>query len=368
LPRMEDEWLYRLALTLVPQIGDIQARELVTRLGSAKAVFTASLRTLETVEGMGRLRARAIRSFRGFQRAEEELRFVEKKGITPLFLTDPAYPQRLLHCADAPLVLFYKGSASLNVGRTIGIVGTRSNTAYGRSFTQQLVEDLGRENLLIVSGLAMGIDAIAHRAALKVGLPTLGVVAHSLDKIYPAEHAGLAREMIAQGGLLSEFFSGTKPDRHHFPLRNRIVAGLCDALVVIETDRKGGSMITAKLADAYHRDVFALPGRNTDPKSSGCNWLIRQKKAMLLQDAAQLLEEMGWASTKPLARPQRELFIELPPQEATLLELLSKQESISLDELNLRLPGPASNLATSLLALELKGLIQTLPGLRYRAI
>ena len=233
---MSDELLYQLALTLVPQIGDVQAKLLVQQLGSASAVFKAPLRTLEKLDGIGTVRAAAIRSFRDFSLAEKELQFIETHKITPLFLTDAAYPKRLLHCLDAPTLLFYKGTADLNTSRIIAIVGTRTNTDYGKAVTEKLVQDLAAHQILVVSGLAYGIDAYAHKAALKNGLPTVGVVGHGLDKIYPPAHAGLAQEMVQKGGgLLSEFFSGTKPDKHNFPLRNRVVAGIADATIVVET-------------------------------------------------------------------------------------------------------------------------------------
>ena len=279
---MDNELFYQLALTLVPQIGDVQAKILVQQLGTASTIFKAPIRVLEKIEGIGTIRAQAIKAFRDFDVAETELRFIENQCITPLFLTDAAYPQRLLHCNDAPTLLFYKGTADLNASRIISIVGTRTNTDYGKAVTEKLVQELSSVPVLIVSGLAYGIDAFAHKAALKNGLQTIGVVGHGLDKMYPPAHTALAQEMMQKGGLLTEFFSGTMPDKHNFPLRNRIVAGISDATVVVETLVNGGSMITAKLADAYNRDVFAVPGRTIDTKSAGCNYLIQHNKAMLL--------------------------------------------------------------------------------------
>ncbi|MDB5205104.1 MAG: dprA, partial [Flavisolibacter sp.] len=262
---MHSELFYQLSLTLIPNIGDVQAKILVQHFGDAGSIFKAKISELEKIDGIGEIRARSIKHFNEFHLAEHEEKFIDKYKIQALFLTDEAYPKRLLNCYDPPTLLFYKGAASLNTSKVIAIVGTRSNTDYGKAFTEKLVKDLLEHNILIVSGLAFGIDAIAHKAALKNGLQTVGVVGHGLDKIYPAQHASLAKEMITEGGgILSEFFSGTKPDKHNFPLRNRIVAGMSDATIVIESTVKGGSMITAKLADAYNRDVFALPGRTTD--------------------------------------------------------------------------------------------------------
>lgn len=222
--------------------------------------------------------------------------------------------------------------------------------------------------MLIVSGLAFGIDAIAHRAALKNGLPTVGVVGHGLDKIYPSQHSTLAREMAQQnGGLLTEFWSGTGPDKHNFPLRNRVVAGMSDATLVVETDIRGGSMITAQLADGYNRDVYALPGRTTDAKSRGCNYLIQQNRAALFTDAAQLLQAMGWEPHQPKERqPQRALFIELTPEEKTVVDLLQEKETVHIDEINFRTGLSSSTTAAAILNLELNNLVQSLPGKMYR--
>ncbi|MFL5742526.1 MAG: DNA-processing protein DprA [Flavisolibacter sp.] len=363
------ELLYQLALTLVPNIGDVQAKILVQQLGSASTVFEERLSALEKIEGIGTVRARSIREFNSFHLAEEEIKFIERFGIKTLFLTDKDYPQRLLNCYDSPTLLFFKGPANLNVPKIISIVGTRSQTEYGKQFTEKLVKDLSEQQILIVSGLAFGIDAQAHKAALKNNLPTVGVVGHGLDTIYPYPHASLAREMIEEGGgLLSEFFSGTKPDKHHFPLRNRIVAGLADATVVVETNIKGGSMITAKLADAYNRDVFAVPGRTVDKTSSGCNHLIKFNKAILLTDAEQLLEVMGWKDKRKELRQQRELFIELSTEEQQIVQLLQEKESIHIDELNLKSGLSSSAVAAAILNLEIQNVIVSQPGKMYKLL
>ncbi len=264
---MNSDLLHQLALTLVPNIGDVHAKILVQHFGDAPSVFEAKVSQLEKIEGIGTVRARSIKHFNDFATAEKELKFIEKFKIKTLFINDKDYPRRLLNCYDSPTLLFYKGTADLNVSKIVAIVGTRSNTDYGKVFTEKLVKDLSTHNILIVSGLAFGIDSFAHKAAIKNNLKTIGVVGHGLDKIYPTEHTALAKDMIKEeGGILTEFFSGTKPDKHNFPLRNRVVAGLCDATVIVETNIKGGSMITAKLADAYNRDVFAVPGRTIDKK------------------------------------------------------------------------------------------------------
>ena len=253
LPSTEDELLHRLALTFIDGIGPKMARVLLSHFGGAKAVLTAPLKDLKNIGGMGESRAKACKQPEIFRRAEKEILFTEKHSIQSIFFTDKAYPPRLKSCEDAPMVLFYKGNALLNPSKMVAIVGTRKNTDYGLRITETLIEDLqSQEDIVIVSGLAFGIDGIAHRKCLQLGLPTIGVVAHGLDKIYPPSHKSLAKDMLALGGLLTEFPSGTSPDRSNFPLRNRIVAGLCDVTVIAESDEKGGAMITAYVAASYN--------------------------------------------------------------------------------------------------------------------
>ncbi|MGE5521456.1 MAG: DNA-processing protein DprA [Candidatus Dadabacteria bacterium] len=366
---METDLLYQLALTLVPNIGDVHAKILVQHFGDAKSIFRAKESTLEKLEGIGTVRARSIKEFNDFHLAEEELKFVEKFNIRTFFLTDEDYPKRLLNCYDSPTLLYYKGTANLNASRMIAIVGTRSHTDYGKQFTEKLVKELAEYNVTIVSGLAFGIDAIAHKAALKNNIPTIGVVGHGLRKMYPADHATLAREMISNGGgVLTEFFSDTQPDKHNFPLRNRIVAGLTDATVIVESAVKGGSMITAKLADGYNRDVFAVPGRTIDKVSSGCNHLIKYNKAVLLSNADDLLEIMGWKESMRKKKQQRELFIELTADEKQIVDILREKESAHIDEINLSSGLSSSAVAAAILNLELEGVIQSQPGKMYRMV
>lgn len=366
---MHSELLCQLALTLVPSIGDVHAKLLVQHFGDAASIFKAKQSALEKIEGFGEVRARAIKTFNNWHLAEAELRFIEKYKITPLFLTDDGYPKRLLNCYDSPTLLFYKGTADLNASKIVAIVGTRSNTDYGKAFTEKLVSELAAQNAVVVSGLAFGIDAIAHKAAVKNGLPTVGVVGHGLNKIYPAQHASLAKDVIAAGGgILTEFGHDSKPDKHNFPLRNRIVAGMSDAVIVVETAIKGGSMITAKLADGYNRDVFAAPGRVTDKASAGCNHLIKYNKAILLTDADELTEVMGWKEKKTTVKKQRELFIELTPDEETILHLLQAKEAAHIDEINSSSGLSSSSVAAAILNLELQGIVQSLPGKVYKLL
>ncbi len=366
---MDSQLFHQLALTLVPNIGDVQAKILVNHFGNASSVFKAKKSELEKMEGIGEVRARSIRDFDEFDLAEQEIKFIEKYAIKTLFLTDEHYPKRLLNCYDSPTLLFYKGAADLNASKIIAVVGTRSNTDYGKQFTEKLIKDLSEQNIVIVSGLAHGIDAIAHKAALKNSLSTVGVVGHGLDKVYPPENTNLAKDMVkSEGGILSEFFSGTKPDKHNFPLRNRVVAGLSDATVVIETNIKGGSMITAKLADAYNRDVFAVPGRTTDKASSGCNHLIKYNKAILLTDADELLDVLGWKEKKKEKKQQKELFIELSAEEKQIVQILQEKELVHIDEINLQSGLTSSTAAAAILNLELQNVITSLPGKMYKLL
>lgn len=367
---MNSELLHQLALTLVPNIGDVQAKILVHHFGNASSIFKAKKSSLEKIEGVGGVRAKSIKEFDDFQLAEQELKFIEKYKIKTLFLTDKDYPQRLLNCYDSPTLLFYKGDADLNASKIVAVVGTRTNTEYGKQFTEKLIKDLSEHSILIISGLAHGIDTIAHKTALKNNLPTVGVVGHGLDKVYPSENTNLAKEIVKEnGGLLTEFFSGTKPDKHNFPLRNRIVAGLSDATVIVETSIKGGSMITAKLADAYNRDVFAVPGRTNDKASSGCNHLIKYNKAILLTDAGELLDVLGWNEKKEKrAKAQKELFIELSAEEKLVVQLLQEKESVHIDEINLKSGLSSSAAAAAILNLELQNVIASLPGKMYKLL
>jgi DNA processing protein len=362
------ELLYQLALTLVPNIGDVHAKILIQHYGQASDVFRSNQSLLEKIEGIGVIRARSIKRFIDYTIAEKEIAFIEKYNIQPLFITDKNYPQRLLNCYDPPALLFYRGSADLNTSKVLAIVGTRSNTDYGKQFTEEMIKALSEEKILIVSGLAFGIDGIAHKAAIKNDLPTVGVVGHGLDTIYPEHHTSLAKDMVRHGGgILTQFRSKTQPDKHNFPIRNRIVAGMCDATIVVESGIKGGSLITAELANGYNRDVFAVPGKTIDNKSTGCNYLIKSNKAMLLTSASEVLEIMGWQeSTKQKRRRQKELFIALSPDEKIILDILNIKDLAHIDEINIQSGLSTSKVAAAILNLELQGVIISLPGKLYK--
>jgi len=366
---MQKELLYEIALTLVPNIGDVNAKALINHFGSAEAIFNAPKKALEAIEGIGTIRANSIKNFKDFSRAEEEILFIKKYKITTLFITDKEYPQRLLNCYDSPPLLYYKGNADLNSSRIIAIVGTRNNNEYGKNICEKLIEELKNEDVLIVSGLAFGIDSIAHKNSLKNNLKTVGVLAHGLDRVYPAQNSSLAKQMISCGGLLTEFRSNTIPDKQNFPGRNRIVAGISDAIIVIESGIKGGSLITAELANGYNKDVFAFPGRADDTKSEGCNYLIKNNKAALITCANDLLENMSWKKLKKSSpKKQRELFIELSAEEKIIVDILQSQEQVQIDELYFKSKLSSSAVAQALLMLEMQGIVTSLPGKIYKMI
>ncbi len=364
---MSNDLLYQIALTLIPNIGDVHAKALVNIYGDAQNIFKAKKKELEAIEGIGTVRANSIKAFADFTSSEAEIKFIEKYKIIPLFLTDKNYPQRFLNCYDSPSLLYYRGNADLNTSKIVSIVGTRNCSDYGKAVCEKLVEGLAEQNVLVLSGLAFGIDTISHKAALKNNLQTVGALAHGLDRIYPSQNKTLAKQMTEHGGLLTHFMSNTLPDRQNFPKRNRLVAGMCDALVVIESGIKGGSLITAELANSYNKDVFAIPGRTTDSKSEGCNYLIKANKAALINNATDLLENMRWNESKTTApKKQRELFIELTADEKIIVDILQQKESTQIDELYFKSGLSSSAAASALLMLEMQNVVISLPGKIYK--
>jgi len=365
---LSNDRIYQIALTLIPNIGPVQAKILLQHFNPDE-IFKAKKSELEKIEGIGSVRAASIKEFIDFSKAEAEIIFIEKYNIQPLFISDKNYPKRLLNCYDSPTLLYYKGTADLNTSKIVAIIGTRTHTEYGKQVTEKLIREIAEQNITIISGLAFGIDALAHKAAIKNNLPTVGILAHGLNQIYPSEHAGLAKDMIKNnGGLLTEFGSKTKPDKHNFPTRNRIVAGMSDATIVIETGIKGGSMITAELANGYNKDVFAIPGRTNDTKSAGCNYLIKNNKAMLLTDAKELMEVMGWEekTNKAGVRSPKKIFIELSREEKIIFEILNEKQSVHIDEINIKSGLSSSAVAAAILSLELQNAIVSLPGKLYQ--
>lgn len=357
--------IHQIALTQVPGVGSVTARALISHFKSAEVVFEASASELSQVSGIGLQIAKNIRNFDEFKRVEEELTFIEKHQIKTLFITDQAYPRRLSYCDDAPILLYHRGQADLNAKKIISVVGTRSATAYGKELCESLMEALKPHDPLVVSGLAYGIDIAAHKACLKNSLPTLGVLAHGLDRIYPSAHRTIAQNMLEQGGLITEFPSQTNPDRENFPKRNRLIAGLADATIVVEAGLKGGALITAELANSYNRDVFAFPGRVGDFFSSGCNFLIKTNRANLITDGADLEYILGWKKPTQMPQHQTQLPLSLNPEEQKIYDLLAKHQSVHVDQLRALSSFSQSKLVSVILNLEMKSLIKCLPGNLY---
>lgn len=359
---------HQLALTFIKNIGPVLARAAADHLGGAEEVFKASPAHLKRVPGIAEKTIATLNFDEALKRAEEEMKYVEKNGIDVIWYKDARYPKRLTNCVDAPILLYSKGNADLNARRVISIVGTRNATDYGKELTARLVEELAQYDVLVLSGLAYGIDVAAHKESLKHQVTTVGVLGHGLDRLYPAANRSTAEKMLENGGLLSEYPSQTLPDRENFPQRNRIVAGMADATVVIEASLKGGALITAEIANSYNRDVFAFPGRVDDAFSEGCNFLIRNNKAGLLTCAADLPYSMGWekpADVKPAA--QFSMPFDLTTDERTIFNILLEQQApVAIDDLTLKTNMPMSQLAMNLLNMEMQGYISALPGKAYR--
>lgn len=347
-------------------IGGRTGRMLLERFGDARTIFKTPLKELKTAEGIGDIKVQGFRDPEIMQHAEKELDYITRNDIRYLRV-DSNYPRRLGECADAPLLLFYKGNADLDAAKIVAIVGTRKNTDYGRQMCEELVDGLRElDDLLIVSGLALGIDAIAHKSCVVHGVPTVGVLGHGLDRIYPFTHKTLANQMVDNGGLLTEFPSGTLPDRNNFPARNRIVAGLSDVTVVVESSITGGALITAHMASGYNREVAAFPGKVSDTRSAGCNEIIRTNIASLITSAADLISLMNWDSDQKPRAVQKQLFLNFTPEEQKVVDLLQTKDSVHADELYHQTGLANSMLAATLLQLEMQGVIRALPGKYYR--
>ncbi len=365
-----------IALTKLNGLSLLNARTLLDSLGSASEVFAHRKDIVGVIpDASKRLVAAFDHTDEALRLAEEEMKFVEQKRLRVLTLNDVDYPQRLRECEDAPLVLYYCGSANLNSQRVISIVGTRKCSEYGREVCNNFIADLKRyyPDTLIVSGLAYGIDVCAHRAALDNGMSTIGVLAHGLDTIYPSMHRQIAADMVhRQGGLLTEYGVHTTPEKGNFVRRNRIVAGMCDACIVVESSERGGSLITAELAMEYNRDVFAFPGRVYDEYSRGCNNLIRRQQATLLTCAADLLDAMGWDN--PLKKDskrkvvQQELFPDLTDEERALVNTLKDVDDKHINQIAIDANIPYSRASMILFDLEMKGIVKALGGARYKII
>lgn len=368
-----DKRLYQIALTQINGVGDVLARALLGEVGDEEAVFRSSRKSLLAIKGFSTKLVDEILSSEVLRRAEDELAFVVKNNLKTFFINDSEYPHRLRDCYDAPIMLYYKGNVDFNAERVVSIVGTRNATNYGNNFCDTFLQELSKTHpdTLILSGLAYGIDIQAHRCALKYNMPTIGILAHGLDRIYPSAHRQTAVEMTGHGGLLTEFVSNTEPERYNFVRRNRIVAGMADAIVVVESNEKGGSLITAEIGSSYCRDIFATPGRLNDPRSGGCNKLIANHKADLFLSTSHFLEQMGWdeKTQKKKKQPkQQDLFLNLNSEEQAIIDILVEDSSMHVDQLANKTGIPAYQLFSLLLDMELKGLIKNMPGNVYSVV
>ncbi|QPH39415.1 DNA-processing protein DprA [Pedobacter endophyticus] len=358
--------LHNIALTFIKSIGPVNAKNLLAYCGSAEAVFSANRTQLLQIPGIGQKTVEAILTTNALKRAEEELKFVERHGIEVLFFTDENYPKRLKNCFDSPILLYFKGEANLNHPRIISIVGTRNATEYGKQLCKSLCETLSPYDLLIVSGLAYGIDVTAHKECIANQIATVGVLGHGLDRLYPQVHKSVSQKMVLNGGLLSEFPTLTNPDRQNFPQRNRIIAGIADATIVVEASIKGGALITAEIANSYNKDVYAFPGRTNDVFSEGCNFLIKTNRAGLINNANDLIYYLGWDDkVKEKKQTQTALQLSLTPNEQKVVEALQTGQ-LSIDELCIALNIQQSKLAIVILTLEMQGIIVSLPGKVYK--
>lgn len=362
--------LNQLALCLLPHVGNITAKKLIAYCGSVEGVFKQKKNQLLAIPDVGEKTAESILAQSTFARAEEELKFMEANGVTAHFYLEPSYPKRLKALDDAPVLLFTKGQMQLNPAKSVAIVGTRRCTEYGKDVTAKLVEELGAlQDVLIVSGLAYGIDVEAHKAALKHNIATVGVVAHGLDRVYPSIHTKYAKRMEENGGLVSDIFSSTEPDKMYFARRNRLIAGMADCTIVVESAAKGGSLITADFAADFNRDVFCIPGPINAEFSAGCNQYIRDNKAALITSTADLIKAMNWDINPNTAKGpiQPALFVDLTPDEQAIVTAL-QPAPLSIDDISLQANLTPSKCAAALFNLEFKGVVKGLPGKVYRLV
>lgn len=366
---MEENLKYDIALSLVPGIGPVVAKKLITAIGSAVGVFKETPATLKKVPGIGEILVSRINAGELLPRAEKEMDFISRNKIKPYFYFNEDYPERLKMCSDAPIMLYFRGNADLNAQKIISIVGTRRATQYGKDLCQVLLSDLAKcgFHVLVVSGLAYGIDICSHRASLKNGFQTVAVLGHGLDNIYPKDHAAVARKMIGQGGLLTEFPSNSPIDPKNFVRRNRIIAGLSDATIVIESAIKGGSLITASQALSYSREVFAFPGRCGDPFSAGCNKLVKTNRAALIESAADLIYNMGWDQPETMVDHVDPVLFEVPDvEEQKLYDVIDKAGEIQIGDIAQHSELSMNRVSALLLSMEMKNYIESLPGRVYR--
>ncbi len=368
---MDQEVLHRMALIQIPGIGSLYAKLLTEYFGSAKKLFRASKAELIEIPGVGRVLLSTLCNKEikrtVLLRAEKEIEFVRRHEISVLSYSDQSYPSKLKECDDGPFLLYYKGAKVLNKLKIIAVVGSRKATAYGEDLTRKIISELQGQGVLVVSGLAYGIDSYAHKFSLQYNVPTIGVLGHGLDKIYPQKNREIAKKMLNQGGLLSEFMSQTNPERENFPKRNRIIAGMADATVLVEAAIKGGSLITANIASSYGRDVFAAPGRSIDNYSSGCNALIKSNRAALIESGEDILREMNWIKeSKIKPEESQNLFNQFTGEEKQIIEIIQEKGLSNKEQIALILNKSVQMISESLFNLELNGIIKALPGNSYQ--
>ncbi|SDW08999.1 DNA-processing protein DprA [Flavobacterium degerlachei] len=364
----EQDLFYLLALQRVEGVGDIMAKKLLTHCGSAEAVFTSKSAQLAAIDGVGSMLLKSLKNKSVFEKANLELEFIKSNDINAVYFQDEKYPDRLKHCIDGPLLLFTSGNIDLKNRKIISIVGTRQITSYGTEFCRKLIEDLAPLDPIIVSGFAYGVDIVAHQLAMENNLQTIGVVAHGLNQIYPKTHKKYVAKVEENGGFMTEFWSTSNPDKENFVRRNRIVAGMSEATIVIESADRGGSLITANMANDYNRDVFAVPGRVTDKYSAGCNNLIKTQKANVLTSAADLVYILNWDIQKETKPVQKQLFVTLEDDEQKVYDYLLKTGKELMDIIALRCDFPIYKISGMLLNMELKGVVRPLPGKLFEAI
>ncbi len=368
---MSDSRQFQVALSLLPHVGAKTAKLLVSYCGSAQDVFTVSASKILKIPSLGQQIVNSIKENKKevLYKAEKQLAIAEKNDVKILIYTDRDYPQRLLKHNDSPYILYYKGTADLNAQKTVGIVGTRKATEYGKEMTQKIVRDLTKHNPLIVSGLAYGINIFAHRASLENGIDTIGVMANGLDKIYPAVHKNTAFEMSEQGGLLTEECFGTTPDAPRFPQRNRVIAGLSDVLIVVEATEKGGALITAHIANSYNCEVFAVAGNVNSGSSAGCNRLIRNKKAHIYTSVEDIEYVLKWNLEGKDLSIAKKINIQLTMEEQIIINKLEEAGgTMAIDNLSIKTQLPLGDLAGQLLMMEMKGIIKALPGKQFKVV
>ena len=365
------ETLYKVAFSFLNGLGSINARKVIAYSGGVESFFRTSKNDLLKIPGIGKIIIQKLDRDSALRDAEAELKFIDENNIKVAFYLDEKYPQRLLNCPDSPTTLYYKGDIDFNASRILSVVGTRNATDYGKENCDKVIKALAshHEKTIIVSGLAYGIDICAHKAAMKYNLPTVAVVGHGFHLMYPAQHRKYAEEIIHSGGIITEFTSKSIIDPRHFVRRNRIVAGMSDATLVMESARKGGSLTTAEIANSYNRDVFAFPGRAGDTYSEGCNHLIKTNQAHLIESVADIEYILGWENN--LAKTdavQSKMFVELSSEEELMVGLLSNEGKLGIDMLSVKSNLPMSKVSSLLLKMEFKGLIRALPGKIYSLI